>query len=135
MKGLLDAGELVPDDVVSALVREGLAQADTLPGFILDGFPRTDSQALELDAILSDLGREPLCVVCLEVSEAELVRRILSRGEGRADDNEETVRNRLGVYQRDTKPMLDHYAQSVVCLDGTGSMDEIEARIGEALGL
>ena len=135
VKDLLDAGELVPDDVVCALVRERLAQADTRAGFILDGFPRTGAQARELDAILRELGREPLRVVCLEVPEAELVRRLLSRGEGRADDNEETVRNRLGIYQRDTKPMLDHYAERVVRLDGTGSMDEIEARIAEALGL
>jgi len=135
VKGLVDAGELVPDDVVSALVRERLAESDTRPGFILDGFPRTDAQAQTLDAILGDLGREPLRVVCLEVPESELIRRILSRGEGRADDNEETVKNRLAIYHRDTKPMLDHYAGSVVRVDGTGSLEEIEARIAEGLGL
>ncbi len=135
VKGLLDAGELVPDDVVSDLVRARLAEPDAGPGFILDGFPRTDAQARTLDAILAELGREPLRVVCLEVPEAELIRRILSRSEGRADDNEETVGNRLAIYRCDTKPMLDHYASSVARLDGTGSLQEIEARIAEALGL
>ena len=135
VKGIMDAGELVPDQVVIELVRERLAQADAKTGFILDGFPRTREQAVALDEILKDLGREPLKLVCLEVPEQELVRRILSRGEGRADDNEETVRNRLEVYRRDTQPMLEHYAAAVIRLDGTGSMEEIEGRIAEALQL
>ena len=135
VKGIMDSGELVPDQVVIELVRERLGQADAKTGFILDGFPRTREQAVALDEILKDLGREPLKLVCLEVPEQELVRRILSRGEGRADDNEETVRNRLEVYRRDTQPMLEHYAAAVIRLDGTGSMEEIEARIAEALQL
>jgi adenylate kinase len=135
VKGILAAGDLVSDEVVIQLVRERLAQDDARSGFILDGFPRTAAQAEALDGLLASGGRAPLRVICLEVAEEELVRRILSRGEGREDDSEKTVRNRLGVYRRDTKPMLDHYGEAVLRLPGLGTMDEIEARIQEALGL
>ena len=135
VKEIMDAGQLVSDEIVIELVRERLAQADTKPGFILDGFPRTREQAIALDGILRDLDREPLRVLCLEVPAQELIDRILSRGEGRADDNEETVRSRLRVYESETQPMLDHFAEAVVRLNGIGSLDEVEARIVEALGL
>ena len=135
VKDILAAGDLVPDEIVIALVRDCLAQADAHQGFILDGFPRTEAQARALDTLLADAGREPLRVLCLEVPEDELVRRILSRGEGRDDDSEEAVRNRLEIYRRETAPMLEHYSRSVARLSGTGSMDEIEARIALALGL
>lgn len=135
VKAILDAGELVSDQIVIELVRDRLGQADAKRGFILDGFPRTSGQAEALDRLLREAGRDPVRVVCLEVAEDELIRRILSRGEGRADDNEETVRKRLDVYRRDTQPMLDHYGDAVIRLDGIGSMDEIAARIEGALGL
>lgn len=131
--GILEAGELVPDGTVIELVRERLERPDAKSGFILDGFPRTGAQAEALDALLEETGRDPVRVLCLAVPERELVRRLLSRGEGRADDTEETVHNRLEVYRRETAPMLDHYAESVLRLDGTGTMDEIEARIAAAL--
>ena len=132
---ILEAGELVPDEVVTALVRERLAQADAKLGFILDGFPRTGAQADALDGLLRDAGRVPVRVVCLDVPEPELIRRILSRGEGRADDNEEAVRTRLELYRRETAPLLDHYGDAVVRLDATGSMDDIADRVGQALEL
>ena len=135
VKAIMDSGKLVSDEIVIALVRERLGQADTKAGFILDGFPRTREQAIALDGILEELDREPLRVLCLEVPDQELIDRILSRDEGRADDNEETVRSRLDVYQRETQPMLDHFASAVVRLDGTGSLETVEARILEALGL
>lgn len=135
VKAIMDSGDLVSDETVIELVRERLAQPDTKTGFILDGFPRTREQAIALDRILEELGRDALHVVCLEVPDQALVDRILSRGEGRADDNEETVRSRLEVYKRETQPMLDHFAAAVVRLDGVGSLDEIEARIVEALEL
>ena len=135
VKAILDAGELVSDQIVIELVRERLARADAKRGFILDGFPRTSGQAEALDRLLRETGRDPVRVVCLEVPEDELIRRILSRGEGRADDNEETVRKRLDVYRRDTQPMLDHYGDAVIRLDGIGSMDEIAGRIEGALEL
>ena len=135
VKAIMDSGQLVSDEIVIALVRERLGQADTKAGFILDGFPRTREQAIALDGILEELAREPLRVLCLEVPDQELIDRILSRDEGRADDNEETVRSRLDVYQRETQPMLDHFASAVVRLGGTGSLETVEARILEALGL
>jgi adenylate kinase len=135
VKGILEAGDLVPDEVVIELVRERLASSDAATGFILDGFPRTREQAVALDGILQAAGREPLRVVCIEVPGQELVQRIMARGEGRTDDNEETVRNRLQLYRDETQPMLDHFADAVVRVDGVGSMDEIEQRIAGALGL
>jgi adenylate kinase len=134
VKDIMTAGELVPDEVVIALVRERLARADCEMGFILDGFPRTEEQARALDRILSQIGRASLEVVCLEVPDEELVRRIVHRGEGRADDNPESVRTRLAVYRRDTQPILDHYRSSLHLIDGMGTLDQIELRIRRELG-
>jgi adenylate kinase len=97
VEAIMDSGALVSDDIVIQLVRERLARPDCAAGFILDGFPRTTAQAKVLDQMLVELGREPLRAVCLDVPEAELVERILSRREGRRDDKEETVRKRLHV--------------------------------------
>ncbi len=133
VKGIMASGELVPDDLVIALVRERLARPDCEKGFILDGFPRTAEQAEALDRILREIGRSRVRVVCLEVPEQELIRRILGRGEGRADDNPETVRTRLAVYRRDTQPVLDHYRGSVHRIDGVGTLDQIQTRVEEAL--
>ncbi len=133
--GIMDRGELVPDSIVIDLVRERIARADCKPGFILDGFPRTTAQAKALDRLLEEQGRDPLMVVALEVPEPELVRRILSRGEGRADDNEEAVRTRLAVYKRETEPLLTHYADSLVRIDGVGDIDEVQDWLVGALGV
>jgi adenylate kinase len=133
-KAIMDAGELVPDEVVIEIVRQRLARPDCKSGCVLDGFPRTQGQAVALDGLLREQGREPARVVALVVADDELRRRILARGEGRADDNEESVRKRLEVYKRDTEPVLAHYAKSVVRIDGLGSMDEITARITKAIG-
>lgn len=132
-KAIMDRGELVPDEVVIEIVRQRLARADCKRGFVLDGFPRTRPQAQALDRILIEQGREPARVVALIVADAELRRRILSRGEGRADDTEAAVVKRLDVYRRDTEPVLAHYAAQVKRVDGSGSLDEITARILQAL--
>jgi len=133
-KAIMDRGDLVPDEVVIEIVRQRLARPDCKKGFVLDGFPRTRNQAKSLDAILADQGREPARVVALVVADDELRRRILARGEGRADDNEAAVAKRLEVYRRDTEPVLAHYASAVKRIDGIGSMDEITARVVAALG-
>ncbi len=133
VKGIMARGELVPDDVVIELVRERLERPDCAKGFILDGFPRTASQAAALDALLGDRGREPLQVVFVDVPEDELRRRILTRGEGRADDTEETVTKRLEVYQRETAPVLDHYGEAVVRIGGLGTIEEVASQIPPAL--
>jgi len=133
-KAIMDRGDLVPDEVVIEIVRERLSRADCKPGFVLDGFPRTRAQAQALDRILVEQGREKVRVVALTVADEELRRRILARGEGRADDNEEAIKKRLDVYRRDTQPVLEHYAAHSVRVDGIGTMDEITARILSALG-
>jgi adenylate kinase len=134
-KEIMARGELVPDAVVIQIVRERLGRADCRPGFLLDGFPRTVDQARALDALLRELGLAPARVVALEVPEAELTRRILSRGEGRADDNAQTVRKRLEVYRSSTEPVIAHYAKAARRIDGLGSVEQIRERIAAALGL
>ncbi len=124
-QAIMQRGDLVPDELVIEIARERLAREDCTPGFILDGFPRTTGQAEALDAILEERGREPVRVIALVVAEQELVRRILSRGESRPDDNEEPLRNRLQVYQRETAPVLEHYRQALIEVGGTGDMDQI----------
>ncbi len=130
---IMERGDLVPDELVIQIARERLAREDCRSGFVLDGFPRTTGQAEALDAILEEQGREPVRVVALVVSEEELVRRILSRGEGRADDNEESLRNRLQVYKRETAPVLERYRSVLISINGTGEMEEISRAIVEAL--
>ncbi|MFI5317073.1 MAG: adenylate kinase [Myxococcota bacterium] len=133
-KAIMERGDLVPDEVVIEIVRQRLTRPDCKPGFVLDGFPRTSAQAVALDRILREQGREPARVLALIVAEDELRRRLLSRGEGRADDNETAVAKRMQVFKRDTEPVLSHYGPAVRRIDGVGSLDEITARISAALG-
>jgi adenylate kinase len=130
---IMEAGELVPDEVVNAMVAERLGEPDCMCGFLLDGFPRTEEQATVLDGVLEDRPLE--VVVNIDVPEDEVVSRILKRGalEGRDDDSEETARTRLAVYRRQTEPLLDHYSEQVVSVDGVGSIDEVFSRITRAL--
>lgn len=132
-KAIMDAGELVPDEVVIEIVRDRLQRPDCRGGFVLDGFPRTAAQAKALDGMLERLGRAPARVVALTANEEELVKRLLGRGEGRADDNEQTIRKRLDVYRRDTEPVLEHYRRTLIVVDGVGNLDEITARIVNAI--
>jgi adenylate kinase len=132
-QAIMEKGELVPDEVVIAIVEERLARKDCQAGFILDGFPRTREQARALDRLLEKAGREPLIAVSLRVDDDVLRQRILQRGEGRADDNDETIRKRLQVYREQTAPVLDHYRSVLLEIDGVGSIEEIHTRIVEAL--
>lgn len=137
-KAVMDSGKLVGDDIVIAIARERLAEPDCRDGFILDGFPRTKAQAEALDALLRDLGTPLDCCLALTVDTEEVVQRLLKRAEleGRSDDNEETIRERMKVYEEQTSPLLDHYraAGLVVEVEGMGTVDEIASRIEEALG-
>ena len=132
-KAIMERGDLVPDELVIEIARDRLARDDCAAGFVLDGFPRTTRQAEALDAILAERGREPVRVVALVVEEEELVRRILSRGEGRADDNEESLRNRLQVYRRETGPVLEHYRGASIEIEGVGDIDQIARAIVAAV--
>jgi len=131
-QALMDRGELVDDDTIIAIVRDRLSKPDTQPGFVLDGFPRTVGQARALDAIMDERGRGPLVVVDVVVPDQELVRRLGSRricghcgtnadvgklvcvkcgGElvVRADDDSQVVLERLKIYERATRPVLEYY--------------------------
>src|SRR6266545_1798514 len=103
----LDSGELVPDDVVVAMMLERLTQPDCAHGFLLDGFPRSVAQARALDRQLAELGAPLDAAINLEVAEEELLHRLARRG--RADDNAETIHKRLQVFVSSTRPLLDYY--------------------------
>ena len=135
VKAILASGELVSDDVVVELVVNELNQEKYAKGYILDGFPRTVPQAEALDAYLGEKGTAVDHFLILTVPEEELIRRILSRGQGREDDTEEMVKNRLNVYEQETRPVLDYYAAKglVTEVDGVGSVEEIFERLLEAV--
>jgi adenylate kinase len=126
----MDAGELVPDDVTVAMVRERLT-AQRGGGFILDGFPRTVDQAQGLDAIVGAAASALHAVVEFVVPEPELVQRLLGRG--RSDDTEAVIRRRLEVYRQETAPLLDFYRTQLASIDAVGDVEEITKRVVDAL--
>jgi adenylate kinase len=137
-RSYMDAGKLVPDEVVIGVARERLSQPDAAAGFILDGFPRTVAQAEALDRLLEGLGAKLERCVALTVDREELVQRLLKRAEieGRSDDNEEAIRTRMVEYEQKTAPLVDYYRQHGVLaeVDGLGDIDEVARRIAEAIG-
>ena len=137
-KTYYDGGELVPDSLVIGMLGERLQFPDAASGFILDGFPRTIAQAEALERLLKDLGRELDRVVFFEVSEPELLRRLTARRavEQRADDTDETIKNRLRVYATQTEPLLEYYCNRsrLVAVSGEGSIDAIRGAVRQALG-
>ena len=130
-KRYMDAGELVPDSVTVEMVRARLADDDAVKGFLLDGFPRTISQAESLREILADRGEDLDAVVELQVPEDELVARLLARG--RSDDTEDVIRRRQQVYRDETSPLLDYYRDKLVSVDAIGSVEEITDRVTDVL--
>lgn len=165
-KAKMDAGELVSDDIVLALIRDRLAAPDTRKGFILDGFPRNVAQARALGPVLAGVGQALDAVVLLDVDLDILMKRLTGRrtcsvtgkllnvyfspkeeldaclaagGElvQRADDNEQTIGNRLRVYREQTEPLIAHYEAAGLLrrVDGEGAVEDIYARITRALGL
>ena len=135
-RSYMDAGALVPDEIVIGMVADRLGQSDTGSGFVLDGFPRTTEQAKSLDQLLLDTDRELSAVVRLDVETEEVVARLDRRREteGRRDDTAETVRARLREYAEKTAPLEDFYADRglLVRVDGIGSEQEVHRRILEA---
>jgi adenylate kinase len=125
----LDSGELVPDQVVVAMMLERLARPDCAHGFLLDGFPRSVAQARALDRHLAGLGAPLDAAINLEVAEEELLHRLAGRG--RADDNAQTVRNRLQVFASSTRPLLDYYGGQglLFSVAAAGTVDEVTERI------
>jgi adenylate kinase len=129
----MDRGDLVPDDVVIAMVMERLAEDDCDGGFVLDGFPRTVNQAEALDRRLADLGAPLHAVLCIEAGEEELLRRLAGRAaaQHRADDAEQTIRHRLEVFAIKTRPLIDYYRHRRLLnmVDGVGRVEEVTGRI------
>ncbi|MCG8371946.1 MAG: adenylate kinase [Balneolales bacterium] len=131
VKSILDEGGLVEDQLTVDLVAEELAFARYNSGAIFDGFPRTVFQAESLDKLLAKKDARIDFVFSLEVPKEELIRRILSRGQGRTDDTEEGIHNRLEVYNKETAPVLAYYKEKglVHDIDGIGTVEEIFGRI------
>lgn len=137
VQAIIEAGDLVPDELTSALVADRLAQADASEGFLLDGYPRNRGQVADLDAFLERRGESLDAVIELEVPREESIARIHQRAveQGRTDDTEEVIANRLAIYERETAPILDVYRERglVVTIDGVGTLDEVTGRIFEGL--
>jgi len=136
-KAVMDAGQLVSDDILLGMLEDRLAQADAKAGFILDGYPRNLAQADALDHLLAKLGQPLDAVVKLEVPNQAIIGRceIRFKAEGRADDNPDTVRKRLAIYAEQTAPVADFYAGrgKLQVVDGVGELAEVTARIERAL--
>jgi adenylate kinase len=135
-KAIVDSGQLVSDDIVIGMVRaeiEGMNPVRVL----FDGFPRTPAQADALDKLLKEFHTAITGVVLLEVDEDHLVQRLLERAlkEGRSDDTEEVIRERMKVYKSSTKPVVDYYEKrsTLRTVDGIGAVEEVFARISEVL--
>lgn len=136
-KGYMDRGEYVPDSLTNALVADRLAHADCEKGFLLDGYPRTLDQVRALDEVLASQGNRLDVVVELLADPDVVIERIRLRSadQGRADDTEDVVRNRLDVYARETAPLIEVYGgrDILVSVDGIGAIDEVTTRILDAL--
>ena len=136
-KAVMDAGELVSDEIVIGIAKERLAERDAEAGFLLDGFPRTWAQAEALEGLLAELGRPLEACLALTVDQEAVVTRLLHRAEieGRADDNEEIIRERMRVYDKETAPLLKFYRDQGVLIEvsGMGTVEEVGNRIRAAL--
>jgi adenylate kinase len=137
VKAIIEAGDLVPDELTSAVVRERLTEEDAAGGFLLDGYPRNVAQVMHLDEFLEGREEELDAVILLDVPRDESISRIARRAaeQGRSDDTEEVIANRLAIYERETAPILGVYeARDIVDrIDGVGTLDEITDRIIAAL--
>ena len=121
-KGILDKGNLVPDELVISMLKERLEEEDASKGAILDGFPRTIPQAKSLDNLHNRI--EIVAVVVFKVEEKIVIQRMIERG--RSDDNEETIKQRFEVYKKDTEPLITFYKEkNIININGVGEEDEI----------
>ncbi len=130
-KTVIDKGELVSDDIILGMVAEQLKSTDK--GILFDGFPRTIAQAEGLDELLAEMGSKITHVIELDVNNEEIIERMLARG--REDDNAETIRNRLEVFENQTAPLIEYYHQQnkLSTVLGSGSVADIFARIQKVL--
>jgi adenylate kinase len=137
VKEILASGGYVSDDVTNAIVEDRLAEDDCAPGFLLDGYPRTLAQVEALDGMLATQGSSLDHVLELTVDDDAVVARLLKRAEseGRADDTEDVIRERMAIYHRETKPLSDTYRERglLVEVDGLGEVGQVTGRILAAL--
>ena len=137
VKEVLASGGYVSDEVTNAIVNDRLAQTDCGSGFLLDGYPRTLAQVDALDVMLADHGAALDHVLELTVDDDAVVARLLKRAEseGREDDTEHVIRERMAIYHRETKPLSDTYRERglLVEVDGLGAVDQVTERILGAL--
>ena len=129
----MDKGELVPDELVEAMVEERLNQSDTNSGWILDGFPRTVLQAAFLEKLLQSLNQGSEKVVNLDVPDEVVIERLLQRG--RTDDTEDVIRRRLQIYRSQTSPLIDYYSDrhQLLMVNGNQSLEDVTAELKEAI--
>jgi adenylate kinase len=136
-KSYMDRGAYVPDDLTNKLVRDRLQNPDCANGFLLDGYPRTADQVDELDDILKETDSSLDAVIQLTADTDEVVKRLAKRAieQGRSDDTEDVIRNRMAVYEDQTAPLISMYAArgSLIMVDGLGEIEEVTSRIVEAL--
>ena len=137
-KAIIDAGDLVPDSITNAMVRDRLAQPDAAEGFILDGYPRNAAQVEALDAVLAERGHGLDAVLELTADRHELLARLARRAqvEGRTDDTAEVIEKRLAIYAEQTQPLTDRYRDRglLVTVDGIGDVDQVTERLVASLG-
>ena len=139
VKEIYDRGELLSDDLIVRMIRDRLSRGDTIPGFILDGFPRNLAQAEALDALLEEVGRRLDVVFEFQIGDREvLMERIANRAveEGRTDDTPDAIRKRLEIYDRETAPLVEHYRAkhaNVVGIHADQPVDDVFAEVREAL--
>jgi adenylate kinase len=137
VEGVMQRGELVTDEIVIALIEERLPEAEAAGGAIFDGFPRTLAQAEALDAMLKSRGSKIDLVIRLKVDDQALMTRVAGRfaESGRADDNPESFKVRLGAYNDQTAPLLPYYQgqKKLVEVDGMGAIEVVAAGIDQAL--
>ena len=133
----MEAGDLVPDELTSAIVRDRLSQDDAANGFLLDGYPRNTAQVAHLDEFLGERGETLDAVILLDVPREESLERLRLRAieQGRADDTAEAIAKRLDIYEQETAPIIEVYAERGIVdrIDGVGSLEAITERIGAAL--
>ena len=137
-KKFMDDGKLVPDSLILSMIKEELAKPDAQEGAVFDGFPRTAPQAELVDRTLAERAQRLNHILLLDVAEEELVRRMMARAaqEGRSDDTPDAIKTRLQVYQRDTAPLIAHYAERGIVhrVPGTGTVDQIAMEIQRIIG-
>lgn len=138
-KSIIERGDLVPDEIMLGIIEERLSQADVANGFILDGYPRNVDQARSLDVVLARLDAPLHDAIQIDVDSEAIIKRIAKRAqqEGRADDSEDVVRNRMNIYEEKTAPVIDYYANQglLTRVLGDGSVEEVLQRILSVLNI